>query len=563
MSSILTNGGAMVALQTLKGINKSLGGVQDMISTGKKVATSKDNAAVWAISTVMKSDVGAFKAVSDSLALGQSTVAVARNASEQVTDLLQEMKSKIVSAQEDNVDRTKIQADVAELRDQISSVVGAAQFNGLNLLAGSDELDILASLDRDNAGNVSSSEITIQRQNLEQTASVFGTGAAIAEGAATAIDNNSFDVADKLDVQKEARVTFAETGTGFANGNEVTLTVAGQSFTVAFATTPSAAATTSSYVQVAATATQDDLATALYGLVNSAITSETGVLYDKGITVANGTAGRLDIKTQRNETTAISVVANANLATNGGTVAIAAATSGDDLVGSDLSAAAMNTTAITSSIKKATNTVNFEAGAVTEGTSYKIAMQEQGAATSTNFVYVARKGDNLNDVAKGLKSRLDAAGIEGLNVAVNKASDPTSTDVTMDIYYETGAATDLNFTVATAAGGTAGGGLELLADVDVSTSEGATSALVTIESLIQTSIDASAAFGSSEKRLEIQQSFIGKLTDSLTSGIGSLVDADMEEAAAKLQALQVQQQLGTQALSIANQAPQNILALFR
>jgi flagellin len=53
------------------------------------------------------------------------------------------------------------------------------------------------------------------------------------------------------------------------------------------------------------------------------------------------------------------------------------------------------------------------------------------------------------------------------------------------------------------------------------------------------------------------------LTDSLKSGIGSLVDADMEAASARLQALQVQQQLGTQALSIANQAPQNILSLFR
>lgn len=563
MSSILTNGGAMVALQTLKGINKNLGGVQDMISTGKKVATSKDNAAVWAISTVMKSDVGAFKAVSDSLALGQSTVAVARNASEQVTDLLQEMKSKIVAAQEDNVDRTKIQADVSELRDQITSVVGAAQFNGLNLLAGSDEVDILASLDRDNAGNVTSSEITIQRQNLEQKASVFGTGAAIAEGTATAIDNDSFDVANKLDVEKEARVTFAGAAGDFDDGDDITLTVGGQSFTVAAKTTPAAGNTTANYIEVdAATVANNGIATALYGLVNAAITSETGSLNGKGITIANGTAGRLDIKAQRNETTTISVAANGGLDA-GATVAIAAATAGDDLVGADVTAATITATAATATLKKATNTVNFDAGAVAEGTSYKISMQKQGAATATDFVYVAREGDDLNDVAKGLKDRLDASGIEGLNVAVNKASDPVSTNVTMDIFYETGASTDLNFTVATAAGGTAGGGLELLADIDVSTSEGATSALVAIESLIQTSIDASAAFGSSEKRLEIQQSFVGKLTDSLTAGIGSLVDADMEEAAAKLQALQVQQQLGTQALSIANQAPQNILALFR
>jgi len=56
---------------------------------------------------------------------------------------------------------------------------------------------------------------------------------------------------------------------------------------------------------------------------------------------------------------------------------------------------------------------------------------------------------------------------------------------------------------------------------------------------------------------------VSKLTDSLKAGIGALVDANMEEASAKLQALQVQQQLGVQSLSIANQAPQSVLSLFR
>ena len=89
------------------------------------VATSKDNAAVWAISSVMESDVSAFKAVSDSLALGESTVAVARNASEQVKDTLVEIKSKIIAAQEENVDRDKIQADVDALRAPISAMAAS------------------------------------------------------------------------------------------------------------------------------------------------------------------------------------------------------------------------------------------------------------------------------------------------------------------------------------------------------------------------------------------------------------------------------------------------------
>jgi flagellin len=97
----------------------------------------------------------------------------------------------------------------------------------------------------------------------------------------------------------------------------------------------------------------------------------------------------------------------------------------------------------------------------------------------------------------------------------------------------------------------------------VTTEAGADAALDSIEGLIQTSIDTAASFGSSGKQIDTQLEFVGKLTDLLVSGIGTLVDADMEAASAKLQALQTQQQLGVQALSIANQAPQTILSLFR
>ena len=99
MSSILTNNGAMVALQTMKSINKNMGQVQAEISTGKAVGSAKDNAAVWAISKTMESDVSGFKAISDSLSLGSSTIAVARSASEQITNLLKEVKGKVVNSQ--------------------------------------------------------------------------------------------------------------------------------------------------------------------------------------------------------------------------------------------------------------------------------------------------------------------------------------------------------------------------------------------------------------------------------------------------------------------------------
>jgi flagellin len=170
MSSILTNTSAMVALQTMKGINANLSKTQADISTGKSVATAKDNAAVWAISKVMESDVEGFKGISDSLSVGSATLTVARNASETVTKLLTEMKGKIVAAQAENVDRNKIQTDIDALTKQIESTVGAAQFNGLNLVNGSQTtVNVLSSLDRSQTG-VTSSNITVDAQNLSTNA---------------------------------------------------------------------------------------------------------------------------------------------------------------------------------------------------------------------------------------------------------------------------------------------------------------------------------------------------------------------------------------------------------
>jgi flagellin len=72
-----------------------------------------------------------------------------------------------------------------------------------------------------------------------------------------------------------------------------------------------------------------------------------------------------------------------------------------------------------------------------------------------------------------------------------------------------------------------------------------------------------ARLGASAKRVDNHSIFVSKLQDAITGGIGNLVDADLAGESARLQSLQVKQQLGTQALSIANQTPQSILSLFR
>jgi flagellin len=92
---------------------------------------------------------------------------------------------------------------------------------------------------------------------------------------------------------------------------------------------------------------------------------------------------------------------------------------------------------------------------------------------------------------------------------------------------------------------------------------GATTALGKLDDSITQLNAALGEIGAQAKQIEAHNTFVAKLVDTLESGIGNLVDADLAKESARLQALQVQQQLGAQSLSIANQAPQIILSLFQ
>ena len=90
-----------------------------------------------------------------------------------------------------------------------------------------------------------------------------------------------------------------------------------------------------------------------------------------------------------------------------------------------------------------------------------------------------------------------------------------------------------------------------------------TQMMKTVDGALSSMTTSAANLGAMKTRIDSQSSFISSLMDAITRGVGTLVDADMSEESTKLQALQVQQQLGTQALSIANQSSQSILSLFK
>ncbi|QJU57430.1 flagellin [Sphingomonas sp. AP4-R1] len=109
-----------------------------------------------------------------------------------------------------------------------------------------------------------------------------------------------------------------------------------------------------------------------------------------------------------------------------------------------------------------------------------------------------------------------------------------------------------------------GGAVITVAETGVIDTQAAAQAMVDTLDATKTALATSVStLGSASRRIDAQITFNSKLTDVITSGIGNLVDADMAKESAQLQALQVKQQLGVQALSIANQSPQTILSLFR
>jgi flagellin len=151
MLSVNTNYGAMAALQYLNQTNTQLMQVQGHINSGLKVATPKDNGAVYAIAQNMRGNVAGYQAVSDSLNRGVSTVDVAISAGQSISDLLTDLKGKALAAADASLDtasRNALNADFTSLRDQITTIVQNASFNGTNLVDGTTaNIQALASAD--------------------------------------------------------------------------------------------------------------------------------------------------------------------------------------------------------------------------------------------------------------------------------------------------------------------------------------------------------------------------------------------------------------------------------
>jgi flagellin len=422
MSSLLTNASAMTALQTLTQINKDLATTQDRISTGQRVSKASDNAAYWSIATTMRSDNMAMSAVQDALGLGAAQVDTAYTAMDNVKNTLDQIKAKLTTASQPDVDKSKIQAEIEQLQNDLKTYA-SANFSGgnwLNVQQVSTE-KVVASFNRDAAGNVTLGTIDV---DTSKTA-LFNANA------------TQYGILEKGAALASVGGLAAASATGTAG--------------------PPATGATTTPAYASVSLDQDDV-----------------IKFD--LTLNGGSATTITVD---------KAVVDKALGTTTGAI---------------------------------TNAADW-AKVITD------AFGNAGVAVgATGDVTVSAAGV-ITTVATGTTSKIDIAN-------VRSSSNGNFFD-----------ATTFDITNATAAQ--------------------MTDYLQGIDGMLGKVTTAASDLGAIKTRIDSQKSFVGKLMDAVDRGVGQLVDADMEEESARLSALQVQQQLGIQSLSIANSNSQNILSLFR
>ncbi|HYC75596.1 flagellin [Brevundimonas sp.] len=194
-NSVHTNTSAAIALQNLTRTNERLGDVQSRISTGLKVQGAKDNAAIWAIAQQQRADVGALSAVKQSLDRATSIADVALSAGESVSDLLNQLKEKVVAAKDTSLktqSRELLNADFQALLKAIASAVDNATFDGGNILNGTltSGIRFLANADATSFVTLSAKDLSLSGSIIELSMSDSLLTITGATQALTRLDNS-------------------------------------------------------------------------------------------------------------------------------------------------------------------------------------------------------------------------------------------------------------------------------------------------------------------------------------------------------------------------------------
>ncbi len=194
--SVQTNASAIIALQNLNKTSDQLQGAQNIVSTGLLINTAKDNASVWSIAQGQRADVGALTAVQSSLNRASSIADVAQTAGASISDLLNQIKQKVVAAQDPSLDaasRDAYNTDFQSLLRQVSDVVNNASFDGANILDGSlaGNISFLANAD-------ATSFLTLTNQDMSLGGSIITISSAASIFTLTAANTVLNEINDSI-----------------------------------------------------------------------------------------------------------------------------------------------------------------------------------------------------------------------------------------------------------------------------------------------------------------------------------------------------------------------------
>ncbi len=160
MSNVTANGATSAALTVLRGVNKDLGVVQQQVSSGLRIKNASDDPTYWSMATTMRSDQSSLSTINDALGLGSSKVDTASTAMDTVVGLLTQIQSKLVSAKEPGTDKTAINADIQQLKNQLQSVTQSASFSNENWLYNTEahpttQQSVISNFTRGTGGQIS------------------------------------------------------------------------------------------------------------------------------------------------------------------------------------------------------------------------------------------------------------------------------------------------------------------------------------------------------------------------------------------------------------------------
>lgn len=190
MTSILTNTGAVSAVDHLRAISTARTDKQQEVATGLRVKEAKDNSAYWSIATIMKSDTRALSAARDGLDFGAASADTATLGMQNAIDIVDEIKKKLLNSLERGVSHKKVNDELTELKEELRTLAESSSFNGVNWLIRKSAADdtgpeVVSGFGRSADGTVAVQTLVFDRQTD------YGTNHLIDEDSNTGILTNA------------------------------------------------------------------------------------------------------------------------------------------------------------------------------------------------------------------------------------------------------------------------------------------------------------------------------------------------------------------------------------